>query len=388
MPADAKATATTTVDGAAPALVELSHTLHANPETSFEEHNSARWVAEVLAGGGFSVETGVADLETAFVATAGSGPLTVAICAEYDALPGVGHACGHNIIASAAVGAGLGLMAMADDLGITVKVMGTPAEEGGGGKILMLERGVFAGVNAAMMVHPAPTEMDHMPCLAVAHVDVHYTGKEAHASAFPELGINAADAITVAQTSIGLLRQHIRSTDRIHGIVTKGGDAPNIVPAHTSSKWYIRSSTLAELAELQPRVHRCFEAGALATGCTVDIDEAMPAYSEMVDDVELRAIYKANAEALGRQFPDIGALGSRVAGSTDMANVSLAVPTIHPMLGLGCFPVSNHQPEFAAFCATPTADKAVRDGAVAMAHTVIDLATTTAVRERLLSGAG
>ena len=170
------------------------------------------------------------DLPTAFVATAGSGPLHIGICAEYDALPGIGHACGHNVICAAAVGAGLALQGLADDLGLTVTVFGTPAEEGGGGKILMLERGAFAGVHAAMMVHPAPLEQDVMGCLAVAHLEVAYHGKAAHASAYPEQGINAADAITVAQTAIGLLRQHIGPSDRIHGIVTHGGDAPNIVP--------------------------------------------------------------------------------------------------------------------------------------------------------------
>ncbi|HEX2850461.1 MAG TPA: M20 family metallopeptidase [Acidimicrobiales bacterium] len=388
MPAspDAKTAASDLVDGHADQLVGLSHRIHAHPEIRFEEERAAAWCAEALAGAGFSVDAGVCDLPTAFVATAGSGPLTIAICAEYDALPGIGHACGHNVIASAAVGAGMALAGLADDLGITVKVMGTPAEEGGGGKILMLERGAFAGVNAAMMVHPSPSEMDHMPCLAVAHVDVHYTGKEAHASAFPELGVNAADALTIAQTAIGLLRQHISPKARVHGIVTHGGEAPNIVPAHTSGKWYIREETMAQLAELQPRVERCFEAGALATGCEMRIEPQSPVYSEMRDDAEMRALYRANAEALGRSFLDLSEdLAQRMSGSTDMANISLAMPTIHPMLGLDCFPVSNHQPEFAAFCATPTADKAMHDGAVAMAWTCIDLATTPAVRDRLLA---
>ncbi|HVV38059.1 MAG TPA: M20 family metallopeptidase [Acidimicrobiales bacterium] len=381
---DAKQAAQGTISDQSERLVELSHRIHAHPETCFEEFSAAEWTAAQLNDAGFSIETGVADLPTAYVATAGSGPLTVGICAEYDALPGIGHACGHNVIASAAVGAGLALAPLADDLGITIKVFGTPAEEGGGGKIIMLDKGVFAGVHAAMMVHPAPTEMDRMPCLAVSHVDVHYHGKAAHASAFPELGINAADALTVAQTAIGLLRQHIRQTDRIHGIVTYGGEAPNVVPAETTGKWYIRSATLGELAELEPKVHRCFEAGALATGCTVDVQEMSPKYSEMRDDAELRAIYKANAQQLGRQFPELGELGDKIVGSTDMANVSLAIPTIHPMLGLGCFPISNHQPEFAAFCATPTADKALLDGATGMAWTVVDLATTDSVRDRLL----
>jgi amidohydrolase len=383
---DTKQAAQSVVSDQSERLIDLSHRIHAKPETCFEEASAAEWTAAALSDGGFAIETGVADLPTAYVATAGSGPLTIGICAEYDALPGIGHACGHNVIASAAVGAGLALAPLADELGITVKVFGTPAEEGGGGKIIMLDKGVFAGVNAAMMVHPAPNEGDRLPCLAVSHIDVHYHGKTAHASAFPELGINAADAITVAQTAIGLLRQHIRATDRIHGIVTHGGDAPNIVPHETSGKWYIRSRTLAELAELEPRVYRCFEAGALATGCTHDVVEQSPKYSEMIDDAEMLTLYRANAEALGRTFPADDS-SRMVVGSTDMANVSLAMPTIHPMLGLGCFPISNHQPEFAAFCATPTADKAVLDGATGMAWTVIDMATTDSVRQRLLASA-
>ena len=381
---EAKDAARATVGARGPELVELSHRIHAHPELNFEEEKASTWVADALARGGFDVERGVCDLATAFVATAGSGPLIIAVCAEYDALPGIGHACGHNVIAAAATGAGLALAPLADDLGLTVKVMGTPAEEGGGGKILMLEGGAFAGVDAAMMVHPAPMEAEHMPCLAVSHVDVRYTGKEAHASAFPELGVNAADALTVAQTAIGLLRQHIGPDARIHGIVTKGGEAPNIVPGHTSGRWYIRERTLAKLAELEPRVHRCFEAGALATGCDVVVEPQSPPYSEFEHDVEMAGVYRRNAEALGRSFPERDDL-ARMAGSTDMANVSLAMPAIHPMLGLSSFPVSNHQPEFAAFCARPVADKAVVDGAVAMSWTAIDLAMTPALRARLLS---
>ena len=372
-----------TIDRSESRLIDLSHRVHGQPELAFEEERSSAWVAGVLADAGLEVETGVADLPTAFTARAGSGPLHIGICAEYDALPGIGHACGHNIICAAAVGAGMALAEVADDLGITVTVFGTPAEEGGGGKILMLERGAFEGVHAAMMVHPAPLEQAVMDCLAVAHVDVHYHGRAAHASAYPELGINAADAITVAQTAIGLLRQHIRSTDRIHGIVTNGGDAPNIVPAHTSAKYYIRASTLGELADLEPKVHRCFEAGALATGCSVNIDPQSPPYSEMRADPELTELYRANAEALGRAFPHID---RPTAGSTDMANVTLALPAIHPMLGLNCLPAVNHQPEFAAFCVTPDADRAVVDGAAAMAWTAIDAATTPAVRDRLVGG--
>ncbi len=380
-----KMAARSVVDAAADRLVKLSHRIHRHPELAFEEERSAAWVAGVLADGGMEVQSGICDLPTAFAATAGSGPLHIGICAEYDALPDIGHACGHNIIAAAAVGAGLALAAVADDLGITVTVFGTPAEEGGGGKILMLDRGAFDGVHAAMMVHPFPIEMPAMPCLAVSHIDVHFHGRAAHASMYPDHGINAADAITIAQTSIGLLRQHISHTDRIHGIVIKGGEAPNIVPAHVIGKWMIRARTVAELEQLEPRVHRCFEAGALATGCSMEIVPQSPVYSEMRADAELSALYQANAEALGRVFPVMSREhAERLSGSTDMANISLAMPTIHPMLGLDSLPAGNHQPAFAAHCIKPIADQAVLEGATAMAWTAIDAATKPVVRDRLL----
>ncbi|MGH9125160.1 MAG: M20 family metallopeptidase [Acidimicrobiales bacterium] len=377
----------TLIEVARERLVKLSHRIHANPELAFEEERAAAWVAGALDTGGLRVEPGICDLPTAFVATAGSGPLHVAICAEYDALPDIGHACGHNVIAAAAVGAGLALAQVADDLGITVQVFGTPAEEGGGGKILMLERGAFDGVHAAMMVHPYPKELAGARCLAVSHVDVHYRGKSAHAAAYPELGINAADALTVAQVAVGLLRQHIDSSDRIHGIVINGGYAPNIVPDHTIGKWYMRSQTMADLAKLEPRVRRCFEAGAVATGCQIEIVPRSPLYSEMRADRELGALYQGNAEALGRVFARLSREEQdHTAISTDMANVSLAIPTIHPMLGIDSLPAVNHQAEFAAHCITPVADQAILDGATAMAWTVIDAATKPLVRERLLAG--
>jgi amidohydrolase len=374
------------VDAIRDHLIDLSHRIHAHPELKFEEVRSSAWVAETLASRGFSVDMGVCDLPTAFVARTGSGPLHVGICAEYDALPDIGHACGHNIIAAAAAGAGAALAPLADDLGLTVSVLGTPAEEGGGGKILMLERGAFSGIHAAMMVHPSPVDEVSRPCLAIDVFDVYYHGKAAHASAYPEQGINAADALTIAQTAIGLLRQHIRPTDRIHGIVTKGGSAPNIVPAETSGWFCVRARNVEELAGLAPRVQRCFEAGALATGCTMDIVPQSPRYSEMSADEEMGLLYRANAEALGRRFPDIPEeVRQRTAASTDMANVSLAIPTIHPWLGLDSLPAVNHQPEFAAACITPKADQATFDGAVAMAWTAIDLVRTESVRSRLLA---
>ncbi len=371
-------------------LVALSHRIHAHPEMGFEEVQAASWLCESLADAGFRVEQGICDLPTAFRATAGSGPLHVGICAEYDCLPGIGHACGHNVIAASAVGAAVAAATVADDVGLTVTVIGTPAEEVGNasGKILMLERGGFDGIHAAMMVHPAPFDMLRSKIIAASMFEVHYTGKESHASAFPELGINAADALTLAQTALGLLRQHIRATDRIHGIVTNGGAAPNVIPAHTSAKYIIRSETLAQLEELRPKVHRCFEAGGLATGAKLSVTGGDKPYAEMRHDEALAVRYRQNSEALGRPFPNLGEWETRPTGSTDMGNVSLAIPSIHPMIGINSLPAVNHQPEFAAHCITPDADKALVDGALAMAWTCIDLATDDALRGRLTAGAG
>jgi amidohydrolase len=379
--ASAKEAAARSITGTEASLLELSRLIHANPELGFEEERSSGWCADFLDTHGYSVERGTCDLDTAFAATAGSGPLTIAICAEYDALPGIGHACGHNVIASAAMGAALALALLADDLGITVRILGTPAEEGGGGKILMLERGAFDGVNAALMVHPAPGELDRMPCLAVDHFDVRYSGKEAHASAFPDRGINAADAITLAQVAIGLLRQHSSPSDQVHGIVTYGGAAPNVVPALAVAKFYVRAKSIEALESWKPRVMKCFEAGALATGATLEVVPQGPPYSEFRTDEQMAAIYKRNAEAIGRVFPEQP--DRPMSGSTDMANVSLAIPSIHPMVGIDSYPAVNHQPEFAAAAASPAADKAVLDGALAMAMTTIDLASDPAQRERL-----
>jgi amidohydrolase len=371
------------VDHARQPLVELSHAVHGDAELAYEEYTSADRVADALDGQGFHVEHGVAGLDTAFVAEAGSGPLTVAICAEYDALPGMGHACGHNVIAAAAVGAGRALAEVADDLGITVRVVGTPAEEGGGGKIHLLEHGVFADVHAAMMVHPAPYEATGMPCLARQKLQVSYRGRAAHASGYPHLGVNAADAFTVAQVSIGLLRQHITGGDRIHGVVTRAGEVPNVIPDRAEGTWYVRAPDLDRLAELEPRVERCFEAGALATGAELEIDRPSGAYSQFEADVELAALYRQQAEEVGRVF-DPPAPGALFSGSTDMANVSLEVPTIHPMVAIESHGAVNHQPEFAAACVRASADRAVRDGALSMARTVAAAATDPSVRDRLL----
>ena len=375
-------------DGARDELLAISRRIHANPELGFEEERASAWLCDALDDAGFAVEKGICDLPTAFRARAGSGPLHIGICAEYDALPDIGHACGHNIIAASALGAALAAAKVADEVGMTITVIGTPAEEVGnaGGKILMLERGGFDGLHAAMMVHPAPMDMLQAKIIAASMFDVDCTGKESHASAYPELGVNAADALTIAQTAIGLLRQHIRATDRIHGIVTHGGSAPNVIPAHSSARYIVRSETLDQLNELRPKVYRCFEAGGLATGAKVQISGGDKPYAEMHHDADMAALYRANSEALGRPFPDLGELGKRPTGSTDMGNISRAMPSIHPMIGINCLPAVNHQPEFTAHCITADADKALIDGALAMAWTCIDMAANANVRERLLAG--
>jgi len=382
---DVKTAGRERIEKSAHQLIELSHRIHANPELGFEERKASAWLCEFLADAGFTVEAGVCDLETAFVARAGTGPLHIAICAEYDCLPAIGHACGHNLIAAMAAGAGLAAARLADDLGITVSVLGTPAEEVGNnnGKILMLERGAFDGVHAAMMVHPAPIDVVEPNIIALASFDVHYTGKEAHASAWPERGVNAADALTVAQTAIGLLRQHIRSTDRIHGFITRGGDAANVIPAHTSASYMVRATSLGDLDALRSKVIRCFEAGALATGATLELTGGERPCAEMHHDRELAEIYQRSAEALGRKF-NITQGMARAAGSTDMGNVSLTIPSIHPMIGINSAPATNHQPEFTAHCVTPDADQAILDGSIAMAWTIAEIAGDANSRARLI----
>ena len=368
-------------------LVALSHAIHDHPELCFNETVSAGAVAQALREGGLEVDEGVYELPTALESRSGDGELVIAVCAEYDALPEIGHACGHNIIAAAAVGAGLALASVAQDVGLTVRVLGTPAEEGGGGKVMMLERGAFEGVHAAMMVHPWATEHLTATCLAVAHFDVRYTGRAAHASAAPWEGVNAQDALTVAQVAIGLLRQQLRPGDQIHGVVVEGGGAANVIPDAITARYMVRARTAQELVTLLPRVEACFEAGALATGCSVTYDELSPPYSHMVPDPALMAAYRANAEALGRRFDaDDAGIPSPVI-SSDMANVSLAVPTIHPMMRIEANGAVNHQREFADATVSTSADAAFRDGAVALAWTAIDAATDPVLRERLLSGA-
>lgn len=365
-------------------VFRVGREIHAHPELAYEEERAAGLLCGLLERGGLEVERGVAGIPTAFEARAGRGRFHIAVCAEYDALPEIGHACGHNLIGTASVAAGIALAELADDLDLTVRIIGTPAEElgDGGGKILLLEAGVFSGVHAAMMAHPGPVDVAMPPMLACATFDVHYHGVEAHASAFPERGVNAGDALTIAQTAIALLRQQMRQNDRVHGIVTKGGEAPNVIPGHTSARYIVRSSTLAQMEEVKQRVWRCFEAGALASGAELELRGGDKPYAHMLHDEDLAGLYRANAEALGRVFPSLGRVLERSAASTDMGNVSLKVPSIHPIVGIESDGSVPHQPEFARHCVGPSAERAVADAALSMAGTAIDLAGDEAMRAR------
>jgi amidohydrolase len=274
------------------------------------------------------------------------------------------------------VGAATALRAVADDHDLTVEVYGTPAEEGGGGKIELIDRGAFGDLDLAMMAHPGPVDVAEARPFAVTHSHIKYVGKSAHAGAYPEEGVNASDAFIVAQVAIGLLRQQLPPTCRVHGIMTHSGDAPNAIPDRAEGRWYIRAESLVELEALVPRVERCFSAGALASGATLSIEPESKPYAEFRTDERALAFYRENALALGRSF-DSGNAGQMNRASTDMGNVSQIVPAIHPYIGIGSLPATNHQLEFAAFCVGDAAEAALVDGAVALAWTAIDQAAAS-----------
>lgn len=370
--ADAKARALQEVDRRADLLVDVSRRIHARPELAFEERYAHELLTDVLAAEGLATTRSAYGLETAFAARAGSsGPLVAVLC-EYDALPEIGHACGHNVIAAAGLGAGLAAAALAEELGGRVVVLGSPAEEGGGGKVFMARQGAFEGVDAAMMVHPADADLDEMHTVAVQPCTVEYEGVAAHAAAFPHLGRNALDAAVLGYVNISALRQHLAPHQQVHGILLETGQRPNVVPAHASAQWYVRAADLEQLVPLKDRVEACLAAGASAAGCEMTLRWHDPAYADLVGNEVLGALYAANSAALGRPVaassPD-----RRVVGSTDMGNVSHLVPSIHPMIQVAPPGVGIHTPEFATHAASPSGDRAVLDGARAMAATIVDL---------------
>jgi len=362
------------VDARAELLRTVARSIHDHPEENFDEHHAHDVLTAAIESAGLDVTRSAFGLPTAFVAKAGSTGPVIAVLCEYDALPGLGHACGHNLIAAAGLGAGLAAATLAERLGGTVVLLGTPGEEGGGGKVLMIERGAFEGVDAAMMIHPADVDLRWMTTIAYQRLTVEFHGEASHAAAAPWNGRNALDAAVLGYMNVAALRQHIRPDERVHGIFTDGGEKPNIVPARAAMDWYVRAPDRTRLEALKPRVLAALRAGAEATGCGVEHQWHEPAYAELRRNRPLEDLFATNAEALGRPLAEPGT-GGEVVGSTDMGNVSHVVPSIHPMLAVAPPGVGIHTAGFAAHAASDAGDEGVLLGAKAMAMTIVDLWT-------------
>lgn len=359
------------VDRLRPDLLTVSRFLHTNPEIAYEEHRAAELFGDVLQAQGFEVTRGVAGLPTAFTGRTGSGRPRIAFLAEYDALPGLGHACGHNLIGTASLGAALAVKAVLAQTGGEVLLAGCPAEEKGGGKIALVEAGIFAETDAAMLVHPSNRTEIVKLALGMRELTVEYFGKASHAAAAPDQGINALDAVVLAYTAIGVLRQQLRPDARIHGIITHGGQAPNIIPEYAAGRFYVRALDLAYMDQLFERVVACCEAAAKAAGCRVRVTAAEKAYDPYRPAYRLAELFRKNLEALGEPV-DQGPEDKEV-GSTDVGNVSQVVPTIQPMLQICPREVTVHMAAFAEASASERGQEAMLNAARAMAMTAVDL---------------
>lgn len=368
-----KQRAETAFSGVEHQLRDISKWMHDNPETAFEEFESSRRLAGFLEENGFEVIYPAYGLETAFEANVGDGDHQVVICCEYDALPGVGHACGHNIIATSSLGAGVALRDLTDELGIRLTVLGTPGEEGAGGKIDLIEAGAFSEATAALLIHPSIRNIADPRLLAAQGLTVEYHGREAHAAATPHFGVNALDAFVHAYNGVSVLRQQFEAGDRVHGVVDVGGVAPNVIPAYTRSRWVIRADTAARFETLREKVIACFEAAARATGCRLEITPVSEPYVDLRSDPVMTELFVANSALLGREMPTFSETREPTFASSDMGNVSHIVPSLHPSLRIETDAV-NHQPEFATATITPSGQLAIRDGALGLAYTIIDLA--------------
>jgi amidohydrolase len=362
----------TRIDALRPELERIGRDIHANPEIGYQEKQAVVWLTELLRKKGFSVEVGVADTPTAFVATRrnGTGP-TVAFLAEYDALRGLGHGCGHNLIAMASTGAGIALAELLDRLPGRVQVIGTPAEEGGGGKIRLIRGGIFQEVDAAMMFHPdTRTQVLHW-ALAVTQMHFEFTGRAAHASGDPEKGINALDAFVLAYNGISMLRQHIKEGARLHGFLIEGGTAPNIVPERTRGEFLVRARDEAYMLELVQKVKNIFQAAALATGCSVKLTFDEDPYTDLRNNSVLAELFEENLQRLG--IDPVDGVPWENAGSTDMGNVSHVVPALHPTLAIAPTDVAGHSQAFLEASNSLRGYQAMIDAAKALAMTGADL---------------
>ncbi len=384
MPADIaqlKRRATSAVDALNTELIDLSLRIHAHPETAFQEEQASAWLTECLEAHGFRIARGICDLPTAFRAERGEGAPQVALLAEYDALPGIGHGCGHNIIAMSSVGAAIAAAGVVEETGGTVLVIGTPAEEVYGGKVIMAGRGAFDGLDAAMLCHPGSRNAAYARALACIELEVEYFGRESHAAARPEAGINALDALIIAYNGVAALRQHIASGARIHGIITDGGQAPNVVPGHAAGSFLVRAEDDDYLEELKARVIGCLEAGASATGARLEYRWSEAQYAAMRTNGPLAEAYRENLAALGREAP--GDAPRRSMGSTDMGNVSKIVPAIHPTIAIAPQSVSAHSPDFARCASSEDGHKGLAVAAKALALTAVDVLSDAGLRQRM-----
>ncbi len=368
-----KSRAIAAIDRRREELTRLSLKIHRNPELGFQEFKACRWLTEYLEKNGFEVEKPYCRMETAFRASYGSGEPAIALLAEYDALPDVGHACGHNIICTAAVGAALAVKETVDRAGGRVLVIGTPGEEIYGGKVMMAERGAFSDIDAAMMVHPSISDIANTQALACIGLEVDFKGKAAHAAASPEMGINALEAMIQAFNNINSLRQHIDEKARIHGIITRGGEAANIVPAATSGNFLVRAADEAYLEILKSKVLNCFKAASTATGARLKY-RWTSYYAPIKSNPALIELFSHNMAKLGRRM---GSASGTALGSSDVGNVSVVVPTIHPMIAIAPTDTPVHSPGFASAAASEEGMRGLIDGAKALAMTAIDLIAWT-----------
>jgi amidohydrolase len=377
-----KATVRESIDKATDRLVDLSLKLHANVEFSLQEVRASTWLCELLEGEGFEVEHGLGSLPTAFraAASSGTGPRIAFLC-EYDGLAPYGHSCGHNVVAAAGAGAGIGLKSVIEDLGGTVVVLGTPGEEGGGGKYILSEEGFFGGIDAMMLVYPGMDDIPDSRVVTSVRGDIQFFGKAAHGGARPELGVNALDAMVLGFTAIGALRQQLPSDTRVHGIITNGGTLPNVVPDHTGATIMVRANTPARAEAVVPRVKACFDGAAVATGCRVEQEWTQKARPALLSNKTMAAVYRENLAAVGRTPLPRDELSG--AWSGDTSAVSWLVPTIQPQLAMTARDVPPHSLEFHAASATPEAAAAVHDAAVVMALTAVDLMSSPGVMERV-----
>lgn len=368
-----KADVRTFIEGLAKELVWVSHQIHGHPELGYEERFASALLADTLEAHGVAVERGAFGLETCFIARAGTTGPNVVVCCEYDALPEIGHGCGHNVIAAAGLGAGLALARHAEQLGGRVTVLGTPAEEqSGGGKIKLLAAGAFTDADVAMMIHPEPGDVERVPYLANDVLDITFHGRPAHASSSPWAGVNALDALVLGYQAMANLRQHIPPDHKVFGIITEGGQADNVVPARASGRFRARAPREEDLDRLRQRLLACFEGAALQTGSTLE-HRWRGGYTNLVANKTLAAAYRLNGERLGRVFVEPELIPRHVAGSTDMGNVSKAVPTIHPVIKACELGVTGHSEAMRDAAVAPMADRAVVDGAAALAMTGIDV---------------